>query len=248
MKVFQQKAYVLHCTPYSETSLLVNIFSREYGRLTLIAKGAKRKKSMVRGLLLPFRPLLMSWSGKGQLPTLTHVEQAIYVPELKGVALFSGYYVNELLLKLLHRNDPHELLFDYYEKVNEDLGQSNMPHQALRWFEALLLREIGFGLVVDRDVETAEVIDAGKRYCYFPERGPVVIPDNVKDPHYGEPYGLVISGRSLIAIAQQQFDSGEVLLESQRLFRRLIDIQLNGRALRTRKVMRQLTRYVPTPG
>ena len=216
--------------------MLANVFTREFGRLTLIAKGAKRAKSLSRGLLLPFKPVYLSWTGKGQLPILTGIEQSLHVPELKGLPLYCGYYINELILKLLHRYDPHELLFDYYDKANNNLLKNDAPNQVLRVFEKLLLKETGFGLVLDHDVDTGEMIDANKKYRYFPELGPVAVESSSE-------HGLLIHGATLLAIEQEEFGSTQELLESQKLFRALINIQLNGKELRTRRVMRELNRY-----
>lgn len=243
LKVHQQKGYILHCTAYSESSLLVNAFTREFGRLSLIAKGAKRKKSTSKGLLLPFKPVYLSWSGKGQLPTLTGIEQSIYLPELGGASLYCGYYINELILKLLHRHDPHESLFDHYDQANRSLINCDSPNQVLRAFEKILLKETGFGLVLDHDADTGEMIDINKVYRYFPEVGPIAIKP-VNGHETDHKYGLIVHGNTLLSIDRGEFSSAQVQSESQKLFRALINIQLNGKELRTRRVMRELNRYM----
>ena len=157
-RVSQQPAFILHTRPYRETSLLVDLFTREHGRFSLISKGCKRKASRPAGLYFPFRPLLVSWAGKGELPTLTGIEQGLHHP-LPGMAgQQAGYYVNELLLKLLHRHDPHEALFDLYSELVDRLVEGADIAIHLRLFEKHLLGEIGFGLVLDHDVETGEEI------------------------------------------------------------------------------------------
>ncbi|MCX7901997.1 MAG: DNA repair protein RecO, partial [Burkholderiaceae bacterium] len=113
-RVDQQPALVLHAYPWRETSLILEAFTRDYGRLTLVARGAKRPASQFRGLLSPFAPLLMSWSGRGDIKTLTRVEWWGGVAPLRGDALFAGFYLNELLVRLLARGDPHERLFARY--------------------------------------------------------------------------------------------------------------------------------------
>jgi len=215
---------------------LVNIFTREYGRLTLIAKGCRRKKSAVRGLLLPFKPLLLSWAGKGQLPILTGAEQSGHLPELNRLRLFSGYYINELIIKLLHRYDAHDRLFDQYHLSVLALMQSESPHRVLRVFEKNLLKEIGFGLVLDHDVETGEMIKPDQRYRYVPERGPV----GISQDRY---HGLVIYGKTLQALDREAFDDEITLSESRRLVRALIHLQLNGKEPRSRRVMSELNKY-----
>jgi len=159
MRVHQQQAYVLLNRPYSETSWLVEVFSRDYGRLTLMAKGARRIKSKLKGSLLPFQPLLLSWVGKGEMPTLTsaEIDQSGYRlldHELKGDALVCGFYCNELIINLLHRHDPHTKLFDDYHAVimslSKNLGPENVESKKmtlanlLRRFEQVLMRETGY--------------------------------------------------------------------------------------------------------
>ncbi len=234
MKANQQSGFVLHRRSYRESSLLVEIFTRNHGRLTLIAKGCRRKKSQIQGLFLGFKPLLLSWTGKGELPILTSIEQTGFYPQLSASGLSSGYYMNELLLKLLHRHDPHELLYDkYYDSVISLIEGSN-PYTVLRVFEKVLLQEIGFGLVLDHDVETGEVVVSGSRYRYFPQKGPVIAKSETPDS---------ISGSTLLALQQEEFESDEVQSEAQKLTRSLIDIQLNGRDLRTRRVVREMKQY-----
>ena len=239
MKVHQQNSYILHCTPYSESSLIVHAFTKDHGRFTLLAKGGRRKKSATRGLLLPFKPVSLSWSGKGQLPILTNVEQQQHVPELSKLPLYCGYYVNELILKLLHRHDPHEALFDYYHEAIMTLCEACSPHTVLRIFEKRLLREIGFGLVLDHDVETGEVIESDEYYRYFPERGPVKEVTSVR----GDSAGLVVKGETLIAMDKQEFNHENTLSQSRWLTRVLIDAQLNGKSLRSRRVLGEISRY-----
>ena len=240
MKVDQQPAYLLHARPFSETSLLVDLFTREYGRLMLIAKGARRGPSQSRGcsrgLLLPFKPLLASWAGKGQLPTLTSVEQNGHSAQMKGKPLASGFYLNELLLRLLHRHDSHETLFEHYHLAVTQLSEAHSPRRVLRIFEKKLLRDIGFGAVLDHDAETFEPISAEQQYHYVLEKGPV----RATQP---DPHALTISGRTLHALREERFSSERELQEAQRLTRTLIDRQLNGRALRSRRVIMEMNKY-----
>lgn len=257
MKVHQQPAYLLRARPFAESSLLADLFTREHGRLTVLAKGARRGKSRVRGVLLPFLPLLASWSGKGQLPTLTSVELrmdgAAVNGALKGETLASGFYLNELLLLLLHRHDAHEALFEHYHDAVSQLACAPSPRHArhaLRVFEKHFLRHIGFGAVFDRDADTGQAIDARRQYRYIPERGPVRV-DAAGDANAlndagdaGDAAGaLPVSGRTLHALRDEVFPSDAELREAQRLTRALIDRQLGGRALRSRRVLREMSRY-----
>lgn len=154
MRVHQQAAFVLLNRPYSESSWIVEIFSREYGRLALMAKGARRIKSKLKGVLLPFQPLLVSWSGKGEVPTLTAAEINLdrfnlVENELFGDKLVCGFYCNELLVNLLHRYDPHLLLFDEYLSTVIALSKSEDSDQlakVLRNFEQVIVKETGYGV------------------------------------------------------------------------------------------------------
>lgn len=253
MKVHQQPAYLLRARPFAESSLLADLFTREHGRLTVLAKGARRGKSRVRGVLLPFLPLLASWSGKGQLPTLTSVELrvdgAAVNGALKGETLASGFYLNELLLLLLHRHDAHEALFEHYHDAVSQLACAPSPRHArhaLRVFEKHFLRHIGFGAVFDRDADTGQAIDARRQYRYIPERGPVRVDAGDANAlnDAGDAAGaLPVSGRTLHALRDEVFPSDAELREAQRLTRALIDRQLGGRALRSRRVLREMSRY-----
>ena len=177
MRVHQQQAYVLLNRPYSETSWLVEIFSREYGRLTLMAKGARRIKSRVKGVLLPFQPTLVSWTGKGEVPTLTsaeidHSDFNLFEHELKGDALVCGFYCNELIVNLLHRHDPHATLFDGYHQAMISLASQNdesLLALILRDFERLVMKETGYGISfrLEADGKT-EILD--EQYYRFQAR------------------------------------------------------------------------------
>ena len=149
-----EPAFVLHAYPFRETSLIVEAFSRNFGRVALVAKGARRPKSSLRGLLLAFQPLLLSWTGKAELRTLTRAEWQGGQPPLPGLALICGFYLNELLLKLLPREDPHERLFDYYQQALLALAREPEPAVVLRRFELLLLTELGYALLLEREADS----------------------------------------------------------------------------------------------
>lgn len=238
VKVNQQSGYILHRQSYRETSLLVQIFTRNFGRLTLIAKGCRRKKSRVQGLFLPFKPLLLSWSGKGELPILTAIEQIGFCPPLDAIGVTCGYYINELILKLLHRHDAHEVLYDKYAQAIFALSDKKKPNTVLRVFEKYLLQEIGFGLVLDHDAASGESIAEEHSYQYFPQKGPIATnkeQNNIK--------GNIISGATLLALQNEKFNSQQERAQAQQLTRLLIDIQLNGKELRSRRVMREMKRF-----
>ncbi len=236
MKHHQQPGYVLHTRPYSETSLLVDVFSRNHGRFMLLAKGARRQKSAMRGMLLPFVPLLISWAGKGQLPILTVAEPRGFTNTQSRRWVQSGFYINELILKLLHRFDEHAQLYDYYDHAIQALSSGTDVGSVLRVFEKQLLQEIGFGMILDHDVETGEAIDPDCYYHYFPQRGPVLANGDRES-------GTRVSGNTLKAFHEEQFNSVESSRQARTLSRSLIVQQLGGKELRSRRVMLQLQRY-----
>ncbi|MFZ5594897.1 MAG: DNA repair protein RecO [Pseudomonadota bacterium] len=235
-RVALQPAYVLHGKPYRDTSLLIEAFTPQHGRLGLVARGARAAKSRLRSLLQPFRPLLMSWIGRGDLLTLGAAEEHGAVPVLRGDALLSGFYLNELLLRLLQRHDPHPALFGRYDaalRVLAEYGHQDTGLQCvLRGFERHLLQEIGYGLVLDRDVVTGLPIAAEGVYRYDLERGPV--------RYAGGDANLVLHGRSLIALAGDALDDAVVLRDAKRLLREALARQLGPQPLRSRELYNEL--------
>ncbi|AEE67669.1 DNA repair protein RecO [Bordetella pertussis] len=144
-RVHDIPGYMLHATAWRETSLIVQAFSREYGCIALVAKGAKRPYSVLRPVLSAFQPLLLSWSGAGEVKTMTRAEIAGVRP-LGGPALMSAWYMNELLLRLLPCEDAHPVLYDAYDTALTQLSAGSRAAGALRRFEWILLRETGYGL------------------------------------------------------------------------------------------------------
>ena len=212
-----QPAFVLHSYPFRETSLVVEAFTRDHGRVALVARGARRPKSAVRGVLLAFQPLLVSWSGRSELRTLIRAEWRGGYHPLRGQALICGFYVNELLLKLLLRDDPHEQLFSIYENALAALGAGADQPAVLRQFEIGLLRELGYAVILDRDVE----------------RGPV--------PAAGAPRnGVELSGQTLIDMQSGEFASAATQQQSKLLMRTLINHNLGNQVLHTRQLLRDL--------
>ena len=157
-----QPAFVLHTYPYRETSLVLEVFTRDFGRIALVARGARRPRSALRGVLLAFQPLLLNWGGKSELRTLHKAEWQGGLPQLKGTALLCGFYLNELMVKLLPREDPHERLYQSYCETLHALGAGRERATTLRRFEKQLLKELGYALTLDRDVESGEMVEAGK--------------------------------------------------------------------------------------
>src|SRR5262249_54147881 len=162
-----REAFVLHTHPYRETSLIVEAFTRAFGRVSLLARGARRPASPMRGVLLSFQPLALAWFGKGELRTLSRAEWQGGQPLLRGEGLLCGFYLNELLLRLLPREDPHEALFADYRHALQRLGALAAPGAdsapVLRAFEKSLLKELGYAMTLERDSAGAR-IDSFKPY------------------------------------------------------------------------------------
>jgi len=233
----QEPAFVLHTYPYKETSLIVEALARHAGRVALLARGARRARSAIRGTLLSFHPLRLSWTGSAELATLTAAEWAGGHRALAGLGLMCGFYLNELLLRLLPRDDPHEALFDAYAGALATLGEGEEPAPVLRRFELSLLRELGYAPPLDREAGSDAPVLAAQRYTYASETGPRALQDESRDAS-GE--GLVISGRTLLDMAQGDFSDPQTREESRRLMRRLIAERLAGQNLYTRDVLREL--------
>lgn len=235
-RFFKQAGYVLRRRPYSESSLLVEIFSREHGVQVLLAKGARRLKSSYRGLLHCFQPLLLSWSGRHELMTLTHAESINYRTRLPLQELVCASYANELLLRFLHRGDSHEQLFDAYENLLLHLHSGLDNEWALRLFEKYTLADIGYGLVLDHEVTNNNPINREGNYIYVPDRGPI----NNKSSSLS---GLDISGRSLLDLDREELSESSSKLECKRLMQMCIAVHLDAKPLHSRNFFRQVARF-----
>ena len=241
MRIQQQPAYILHHRDYSETSLLLEVFTAHHGRIGLIAKGARRASSRLRGILKPFQRLLISWSGKGELAVLTGAEQDGPDTALVAQTLYCGFYMNEVLLRLLHRHDPHDALFDAYQYALQRLHQDAANEAVLRIFEKHLLRELGYGLVLDRDIADNTPIEAQAIYDYAVDRGP----RRLLHPELNLPTeGVRIRGASLLALMQESLSEAAALRDAKALMRAALARHLGDQPLHSRKLFR---RVVVTP-
>jgi DNA repair protein RecO (recombination protein O) len=230
-RVDHEPGYVLHTYPYKETSLIVEAFTRRFGRVALLARGARRPRSAMRGVLLSFHPLRLSWSGASELATLMGAEWAGGIPLLGGRGLMCGFYVNELLLKLLPRDDPHEALFDVYAQALAGLAAGDVA-AVLRAFEKRLLGELGYAPLLETDAQS-HPIEPDRLYSYEPDRGPV--------PANGARGGaVVVSGRTLLDVAAGDYARAETREEARALMRALIGERLHGQSLHTRSILVEL--------
>jgi DNA repair protein RecO (recombination protein O) len=231
MRVELHPAFVIHQRPYRETSLVLEVFSSRQGRVGVVAKGAQRPRSPWRGALQPFQCLLIAWSGRGELGTLTHAEQTGSTLPLSGGRILSGFYVNELLTRLLTRGDPHPHLYEVYADVLTALAGSTADEPVLRIFEKRLLAEIGYGLVLDRDNDGGAGIEDGRDYYYQVDKGPWrVAPADVAT--------VKISGGALMALARELLTGREHLRETKALMRFVLGAYLGGRPLASRELFR----------
>jgi DNA repair protein RecO (recombination protein O) len=230
MRVLLQSAFLLHRRPYRDSSLLLEAFSQEHGRLGLVARGASSSRSRLKGLLQPFAPLLLSWTGAGELATLTGAEDAGRPAPLPPHRVLSGLYVNELLVRLLPRLDPQPGLFAVYRALLAELATAPGEEPPLRRFEKRLLEDLGYGLTLDRESVSGAPIVAEERYCYVLDRGPLAADRAAA--------GVPISGRGLLALRDGTLTDPAVLGEVKRLTRAALAEQLRGRALKTRELYR----------
>ncbi len=225
-------AFVLHHRPYRDTSLLVELFAREYGRVGVVARGARRPRSGQRVLLQPLQPLLVAWSGRGELRTLTAVEADGRAVALSGTALYSVFYVNELLLRLLARDDAYPRLFDTYCRTLGALG-SGRDAVVLRLFEKSLLEEIGYGLDVGTEAEGGGAVRADAWYVVDPEAGPRLAPSGSRDR---------VSGADLLALAAGQLHTAAQERVARRILQDALKIHLGPRPLQAPRLLRSLRR------
>ncbi len=220
-------AYILHRRPYSDSSLLLECFTPQQGRFPAIAKGVRSARKVDAAQLQPFRPLLIRISGRGEVRTLSAFETTGEQSQLQGRILFCGFYLNELLMNLLERDDPHERLFEVYADVLGRLKQGENPDRVLRRFEIELLHELGYGMLLEHEAETGMPIEPDGRYHYQPEHGPVKDCGRV----------WTVSGRTLLQLAgrEQRLDN-DGWREARELMRRVIAHHLGGRVLKSREL------------
>ena len=237
-RVDGQAAYVLHLHPYSETSLVVDVFTRDHGRVPLLARGARRPRSAMRGTLMSFQPLELGWFGGGEVKTLAKAEWLGGMPLLGGRCLLLGYYLNELLLKMLPREDAHGALFDAYAAALRSLAAGAADAPELRRFEKTLLKELGYGLTLDVEMETGLPVVADREYSYLIERGPVARTVGAGDTATGD--HLSLCGKTLLDMAADDYSNPRTRVESRHLMRQLIAHHMGGKPLQSRRVFMEL--------
>jgi DNA repair protein RecO (recombination protein O) len=235
-RVHHRHAYLLHQRPYGDTSAIVEAFVREDGRVGLVAKGVRGGRSRRQGVLQPFGELLLSWTSRGELATLTEVEAAETPRMLTGTRLISGFYLNELLMRLLRRDDPHPELYDDYRRALLGLASTASERYVLRIFEKRLLEHLGYGLLLEHDASGAPV-DPEAVYRYRPEEGPELT---------AQPGKSTISGHALLALAQESSELATHERELRGLLREALAPHLGPQPLRSRDLYRQFRRPPPS--
>lgn len=234
MRVQDQLAYILHQRPFRDTSLILEVFSFNYGRLSIVCRGAASPKSKLKSILRAFQPLMMSWSGRGEMPSLVSAEPAMLernFQSLSGDALLSAFYVNELLLRLLHKHDVQEDVFLLYQQVLQCLSGNESIEVCLRIFEKKLLQLLGFEINLTLDADSGEQVAVGKQYIYYIEHGPVELSINNKSASQ-----LIIDGDSLLAYAHEDLTDEKVRKQIKSLTRYLLAYYLGDKPLKSREL------------
>ncbi|HEX2493712.1 MAG TPA: DNA repair protein RecO [Steroidobacter sp.] len=237
-RVQLQPAYVLHHRPYRDTSRILELFTRDFGRVSVFARGARggrKSAASLISMLQPFNRLLLSWSAGAEAGQLTGAEFDGTVAALAPERLVSGFYLNELLLKLVVRHDPHADVFELYHGTIESLKNVPDPVRPLRIFEKRLLDALGYGLALECDAVTGEPIDVGAAYQYRLEQGAVLAAGVVEGP-------LVFTGEVLRSLAREDLSDPASCAGARRLLRAALDRVLEGRELKSRQVMLALRR------
>ena len=225
--------YILHHRPYRDTSRILEVITRDHGRISVFARGVRGPKAKLASILQPFQLLLLSWTGRGEAAQLTGAESAQAAAPVPPACLMAAFYLNELLLKLTTRHDPLPLLFDTYHATLENLRQGAALEPELRVFEKRMLEALGYGLDLGSEAHTGKPIEPHEYYHFRPEQGLVAT--------VAEASGA-LAGRSLIGLANEHLQSARELEDSRRLLQAALAQCLEGRPLATRMVAKAVAR------
>lgn len=232
-----QRAFVLHGRHYSETSLLLDFFTENDGRVRILAKGARSRRSALKGVLQPFTPLLIRWSGRGEVKTLRSAEPVSMGLPLTGLMLYSGLYTNELLSRVLvHETDYSSLFFDYLHCLQTLAGATGSPEPALRRFELSLLGHLGYGVDFLHCAGSGEPVSDDMTYRYRAEKGFIA---SVILDHYS------FTGRELRSLAAREFTDIDTLRAAKRFTRMALKPYLGGKPLKSAELFRQFMTRKP---
>lgn len=227
-RILLQPAYLLHQRAYRDSGRILELFARDHGRLTLFARGVRRPGSPFIPVLQPFNRLLVSWSGRGEAGNFMHAEFDGAVDSLTPARLMSGFYLNELLIRLLARHDVQGAIFEHYGETLAGLKAGADEGATLRLFEKRLLEALGYGLSLEHETD-GRAVEAHHAYRYQPDRGLVRV-DGVAEGR------LIFSGSSLLALAREALDDAAARTDARRLLRAALDRCLEGRTLNSREV------------
>jgi DNA repair protein RecO (recombination protein O) len=232
-RVALASAYILHHRPFRETGRIFEVLTREDGRLSLFARGVRGPKARLAAVLQPFRLLLVSWSGRGDAPSLTGAESAAESAALPTPCLLSGFYINELVLQLTTRHDPQPALFDAYHLALESLKEGAPLAPTLRIFEKRLLQMLGYGLDLGTEAMSGRPIEPQAYYYFRPGEG--LFPADAARPD-------ALAGRSLASLSNEQLAEARELKDARSLLQAALAHCLEGRELATRSVARSMAR------
>ena len=230
--VYLQPAFILRHKKYRETSVIIDVLTKDFGIVSILARGVRKKKSKIAGLLLAFTALKISYIGKHELKILTQIELDLPNIQLNGLSLYSGFYVNELITYFLHKEDPHPEVFNQYLQCLVMLSDSKGIEQTLRFFELNLMETIGYGIQLNRDANSNTTINPTKKYLFIGEVGMVESPDGY------------ICGITLLAMDVRESLDKQALYEAKQLMRRIIDFQLQGKKLKSRAVLAKIINQI----
>ncbi len=238
-EVLLEEGFVLHHRPYRNSSLIVDCLTAGYGRQALVAQGARRSETRQRSLLEPFRRVRLSWVRRGEMGRLTGIEAAAPAAALGGEGVLAGFYLNELMLRLVPRGDQNEAILSCYSSCLDRLAGSRQAARALRLFELDLLEALGFGIDLERDCRSGEPIEPDRLYIFEHEGGLTASDASVTMEQY--------SGRHLISLREHALDDGESLRAARQLLGGILRNHLGDRPLRTRAVLRDIVDRGFTP-
>ena len=232
VEVLLEPGYLLHQRPYRNSSLIVECLTARHGRQSLVARGARRAESRQRSLLQAFQPLRLSWVSRGEMGNLTLAEASAPAHELGGPALLAGFYLNELLLRLVPRGDQSDRIMSCYSDCLARLAAGGNAALALRLFELELLDALGYRVDLETDCRTGEPIAPDRHYTFEHEGGLTASGEHTTMES--------ISGRHLIALREHRLDDPDSLRAARQLLGGILRLHLGERPLKTRLVLREI--------
>ena len=228
-RVQLEPAFVLHSIPYRNTSLIVDLFTQKYGRVSVVARSARGPKSRYQGKLQSFVPLLVSYAGRHELKYLNNIELSSKPYDLLGSNMMCGFYLNELLIRLLHKEESSPEVYEQYQQALRSLARGDHLELTLRLFEKHLLFRLGYGLALNMDAVSRLSVDASQYYRFVAEQGFVLAESDPGD-------AFIFSGSSLLALHNETLSSGVELQDAKRLMRLVLSHYLDGRPLKSREL------------